>query len=118
MGPAAHHQVQRHHAHPVYGYREVKTHGYSSFIVSFPTRFLATEYGLTGRTSLEGAQADEIVDACTDIVNARAGAVFEPDEGKKAEKMQAYLSQTLPTGMVMIYIFKIDPKCLSKKLAD
>jgi len=62
-------------------------------------RFLATEYGLTGRTSLEGAQADEIVDACTDIVNARAGAVFEPDEGKKAEKMQAYLSQTLPTGM-------------------
>ena len=113
MGPAAHDQVQRHHAHPVDGYREVKTSrnpGYSSFIFSSPTRFLATEYGLTGRTSLEGAQADEIVDACTDIVNARAGAVFEPDEGKKAEKMQAYLSQTLPTGMVMIYIFKLDPK--------
>ena len=82
--------------------------GYSSFTFSTPTRFLATEYGLTGRTSLEGAQADEIVDAVTDIVNARAGAVFEPDEGKKAEKMQAYMSQTLPTGMVMIYIFKFD----------
>jgi len=62
-------------------------------------RFLATEYGLTGRTSLEGAQADEIVDAITDIVNVRVGAVFEPDEAKKAEKMQAYVSQTLPTGL-------------------
>ena len=55
---------------------------------------------MTGRTSLEGAQADEIVDAITDIVNVRVGAVFEPDEAKKAEKMQAYLSQTLPTGLV------------------
>ena len=63
---------------------------------------------MTGRTSLEAAQADEIVDAVTDIVNVRVGAVFEPDEGKKAEKMQAYMSQTLPTGMVMIYIFKFD----------
>merc|ERR1712107_701110 len=63
-------------------------------------RFLATEYGLTGRTSLEAAQADEIVDALTDIVNIRVGAVFEPDEAKKAEKMQAYLSDTLPTGLV------------------
>jgi len=62
-------------------------------------RFLATEYGLTGRTSLEAAQADEIVDAVTDIVNTRVGAVFEPDEAKKAEKMQAYLSDTLPTGL-------------------
>ena len=60
---------------------------------------------MTGRTSLEAAQADEIVDAVTDLVNARYGAVFEPDEGKKAEKMQAYMSQTLPTGMVMTYIF-------------
>ena len=27
VGPAAHDQVQRHHAHPVYGYRKVKTPG-------------------------------------------------------------------------------------------
>ena len=49
---------------------------------------------------MEAAQADEIVDAITDIVNVRVGAVFEPDEGKKAEKMQAFLSQTLPTALV------------------
>ena len=68
-----------------------------------PIRFLATEHGLAGRTSLEAAQADEIVDAITDMVNVRVGAVFEPDEAKKAEKMQAYLSQTLPTGLVRIF---------------
>ena len=54
---------------------------------------------------MEAAQADEIVDAITDVVTVRYGAVFEPDEGKKAEKMQAYMSQTLPTAMVMINIF-------------
>ena len=69
------------------------------------SRFLATEYGLTGRTSLEAAQADEIVDAVTDIVNTRVRAVFEPDEAKKAEKMQAYLSDTLPTGLVSCLIY-------------
>ena len=52
---------------------------------------------------MEAAQADEIVDAITDMVNVRVGAVFEPDEAKKAEKMQAYLSQTLPTGLVRIF---------------
>ena len=86
--------------------------GYSSFIFSTPTRFLATEYGLTGRSSLEAAQADEIVDAITDIVNVRVGAVFEPDEAKKAEKMQAYMSQTLPTGMVIINLFMLNHKRL------
>ena len=52
---------------------------------------------------MEAAEADEIVDAITDMVNVRVGAVFEPDEAKKAEKMQAYLSQTLPTGLVRIF---------------
>ena len=56
---------------------------------------------------MEAAQADEIVDAITDMVNVRVGAVFEPDEAKKAEKMQAYLSQTLPTGLVRIFFFTI-----------
>ena len=54
---------------------------------------------------MEAAEADEIVDAITDMVNVRVGAVFEPDEAKKAEKMQAYLSQTLPTGLVRILFF-------------
>ena len=27
LGPAAHHQVQRHHARPVYGYRQVENSG-------------------------------------------------------------------------------------------
>ena len=67
---------------------------------------------MTGRSSLEAAQADEIVDAITDIVNVRVGAVFEPDEAKKAEKMQAYMSQTLPTGMVIINLFMLNHKRL------
>merc|ERR1711955_84860 len=50
-------------------------------------RFLATEFGLVGRTSLQAAQA-EIVDAITDLVNARVSAVFEVNDAVKNEKMR------------------------------
>merc|ERR1712080_363462 len=62
-------------------------------------RFLATEYGLVGRTSLHSAQCDEIVDAVTDIFNARVSAVFEVNDAVKSEKMRKFLQETLPTGL-------------------
>ena len=71
------------------------------------SRFLATEYGLTGRTSLEAAQADEIVDALTDIVNTRVRAVFEPDEAKKAEKMQAKVKKKQVSSTELTSIYKV-----------
>ena len=36
----------------------------------FSLRFLANEFGLAGKTNVEKAQADEVVDAITDLQNA------------------------------------------------
>ena len=38
-------------------------------------RFLAKEFGLAGNTSLESAQADEVVDSITDIADVIAQAI-------------------------------------------
>ena len=38
-------------------------------------RFLAKEFGLAGNTSLESAQADEVVDSITDIADVIAQGI-------------------------------------------
>ena len=69
-------------------------------IKHFNCRFLANEYGLAGRSGLEAAQADEVVDAVNDLVSARYGAMFESNEALKSEKMRKFLEETLPKGLV------------------
>ena len=53
-------------------------------------RFLANEFGLAGRTNLEKAEADEIVDALVDLQNAGYGAIFNPDPEKKAQLLEEF----------------------------
>ena len=63
---------------------------------------------MAGRTALESAQADEVVDAITDLVSARYAAMFETEEAMKSEKMRTFLEETLPKNLVSniyIYIF-------------
>jgi len=60
-------------------------------------RFLAREFGIAGKTNLEKAQGDEIVDAVTDVQNAIYGAFFEKDESSKEEKMKKVVGETIPT---------------------
>ena len=55
---------------------------------------------MAGRTPLESAQADEVVDAITDLVSARYAAMFETDEAMKSEKMRTFLEETLPKNLV------------------
>merc|ERR1719431_1574516 len=43
-------------------------------------RFLAAEFGLGGKDNLESAQADEIVDAISDLQNAMIKVYFAKDE--------------------------------------
>jgi len=62
-------------------------------------RLLANEYGLAGRSNLEAAQADEIVDAVADLIAIRYAAIFEPNEAAKSEKTRAFLQETLPKGL-------------------
>jgi len=56
-------------------------------------RFLANELGLAGKTNLEKAQADEIVDAINDLVIKQAQLYFAKDE----EGMKKHLGETIPT---------------------
>ena len=44
------------------------------------SRFLAKKVGLAGRTDLEQAQADEIVDVVQDLINTMASLYFAKDE--------------------------------------
>merc|ERR1711892_1260744 len=58
-------------------------------------RFLAAEFGLTGKNNLEKAQADEIVDAISDLGNAMSKVFFAKDE----EGIQNILDKTWPEGL-------------------
>ena len=70
------------------------------------TRLLANEFGLAGRSNLEAAQADEIVDAVADLIAIRYAAMFEPNEAAKSEKTRAFLQETLPKGLVSSAYFR------------
>ena len=59
-------------------------------------RYLAEQFDLAGRTNLERAQADEVVDSLNDLVEARAEAVRAEDEGKTAQ----FMTETVPVLLV------------------
>ena len=58
-------------------------------------RFIAKEVGLGGRTNLEAAQADEIVDAINDLLE---GVVNTHFKGSDEAAKKKFLSETLPNG--------------------
>ena len=68
----------------------------STMLISENTisRFLAHEYGLVGKSNVESAQCDEIVDAVSDLQNAMI-KVF--GDGAGVEKV---LNTAWPTGLV------------------
>lgn len=72
-------------------------------------RFLANEFGLAGKTNIEKGQADEVVDAITDLQNAAYTVFFEKDEKAKAEKTKKVFGETLPTGLAYL------EKCLTRR---
>ncbi|XP_019635268.1 PREDICTED: LOW QUALITY PROTEIN: S-crystallin SL11-like [Branchiostoma belcheri] len=60
-------------------------------------RFVAKESGLAGKTNMEQARADMMVDGFVDMVNKMADYVwYEPDEARKAEKKKTFFETTLP----------------------
>ena len=54
-------------------------------------RCLADQFDLAGRTNLERAQADEVVDCLNDLVEARAEAVRVDDQ----HKMTLFMTETV-----------------------
>nr|QTW43623.1 GSTsigma3a [Eurytemora affinis] len=58
-------------------------------------RFLANEYGLTGSSNLEAAQADEIVDSALDIMNAGIPLMRCKDEEEKKVLEKEYFAKVM-----------------------
>ena len=59
-------------------------------------RCLAEQFDLAGRTNLERAQADEIVDSLNDLVETRAEAIKSEDGGKVGQ----FMAETVPDILV------------------
>jgi len=64
-------------------------------------RFLAREFGLMGKTSVETAQVDEVVDVVQDTLNAGYTAGFTQDEAEKKKKMEKHSKETIPAMLKM-----------------
>merc|ERR1719158_2146978 len=65
-------------------------------------RFLANEFGLAGKNSVENAQADEIADAINDLFNARVALHKETDEVQKSITRRKLLDETFPAGLARL----------------
>jgi len=58
--------------------------------------FFAREFGLYGKTSLDGLRVDEVVGLFQDLANAIFSAKFEADEAKKATMLEKLWGETVP----------------------
>jgi glutathione S-transferase len=59
-------------------------------------RYLANKYGLAGKTELEKARGDMIVDCVEDVTNQIAKLFVEKDEAKKNELKEKLSNELLP----------------------
>jgi len=71
------------------------------------TRFLANEFGLAGKTNLEKARADMIVDCVMDML-AGAVAILRAPEGQKAEPIAKLVNEIIPNGRQILEKFLTD----------
>ena len=106
--PAARGQDRRRGRLPVHRHRQVRTFsclGLVTVTLRVTGRCLASHFGLAGRTNLEAAQADEIVDAVGDLVEKRVAAMKETDEVLKTEKIRDFMSVAIPDTLVRKSIY-------------
>ncbi|KAL3852789.1 hypothetical protein ACJMK2_016405 [Sinanodonta woodiana] len=59
-------------------------------------RYLAREFKLYGKSSMEAFYIDEILDTVGDLSQEGMKTFFEKDESKKAELMKKFLEETVP----------------------
>lgn len=73
-------------------------------------RYCATLAGLEGKTALECAQMDEVVDALSDATEKQYTAfLFEKDEAKKAELQKAFSETLLP-----VLLTALEKRCVER----
>jgi len=76
-------------------------------------RYLARKYDLAGKTDLEQAQADMIVDCIEDALKPVPAFRNEPDPAKKEAMKKDYLEKQLPD-----YLSKLEAFLISNKGGD
>jgi glutathione S-transferase len=62
-------------------------------------RFLARKFNLAGKTEIEQARVDMIVDCFEDTLKPAVTIYFEKDEAKKAELRKKFLEEQLPVSL-------------------
>jgi glutathione S-transferase len=65
-------------------------------------RFLATKFGIAGKTDLEKAQVDMIADCIEDIYAPTIRLFSEKDPAKQAELKDKFQKETLPTSLGLL----------------
>eukprot|EP00112_Aurelia_sp_Birch-Aquarium-sp1_P022598 Seg642.2 transcript_id=Seg642.2/GoldUCD/mRNA.D3Y31 product="Glutathione S-transferase 1" protein_id=Seg642.2/GoldUCD/D3Y31 len=73
------------------------------------SKYLATEFGLYGKTSLDRAKSDMLVDGIHDIMVNLVAVFKESDETLKAAKKKAFFEEHLPKGL-KLYEEKFVPR--------
>jgi glutathione S-transferase len=62
-------------------------------------RYLAHKFNLAGKTELDHARADMVVDCVEDTIKPVYGFAFETDETRKAPLKKKFLEEQLPTSL-------------------
>lgn len=62
-------------------------------------RFLARKFGLAGKTDIDQARADMIVDCIADTIKPVLKFLFQADEACKAERRKKFLEEHLPKSL-------------------
>lgn len=65
-------------------------------------RFLARKFNLAGKTEIDQAQADMIVDCLEDSIKPILSFFHEKDETRKAESKKKYLEEQLPAFLTLL----------------
>jgi len=65
-------------------------------------RYLARKFNLAGKTDIDQAQADMIVDCLEDSIKPILTFFFEKDEAKKAEAKKKYVDEQLPSYLTLL----------------
>lgn len=65
-------------------------------------RFLANRFGLAGKTDIEKALADMVVDCIDDTITPSGTIRRETDKAKQAELREAYTKKTLPENIAKL----------------
>ncbi|KAL3852773.1 hypothetical protein ACJMK2_016389 [Sinanodonta woodiana] len=62
-------------------------------------RYLAREFKMYGKSSMEAFYIDEIVETVTDLSQSSVQAMFEKDETKKTELMKKLVEEVIPRSL-------------------